>query len=164
MPLISKRMRWLQVLYPPAEAAPPNPGFLSDDLVAVVQADPGTTRLQEFQESITLGGLGSTAVTAVGPSIDKYWFVFGASIVHDDPTNRPMFLGIRGLVRDAWIVNNLGTINQQTNVPLSAPRAFILPPRCAVRGESIGMGGAQRLTLEFLFLECDIGEPPPPSP
>lgn len=163
MALISKRMRWLQVLYPPAEAAPPNPGFLSDDLSLVVQADPGTTRLQEFQEAIFLAGLGSIAATAPGPAIDKYWFVFGASVLHDDPTPRELFIGIRGLTRDAWLAST-HAVPQTANIPFTVPHAFILPPRCAIRAETDAIAAGSRLQLEFLYLECDIGEPAPPTP
>lgn len=161
MALISKRLRWLQVLYPPAEAAPPNPGFLSDDIVLTHAVMNGTDRLPEFQEQFAQSGLGSVQIiSTVGPAIDKYHWVFGASVRHNDPVARELFLGVRGLVRDAWLATSRG-VAQSQNIPLPSPRGFIIPPRCALIGQSDAIAAGQRVIIEWLFIELDLGEPHP---
>lgn len=156
MPLIARRMRWLQLLFPPAEAAPPNPGSLSDDISLVHEVLPGTERLAEYQEVNVSGAAGVNLVVAPTVPDDKYWWVFAASMFHNDTvTTREAEIQLLGAA--SVTVAQAGRA-LPANIQLPAPRPFIVPSRVAVRATVAAIGGAFVVTLRMFYMELDPGE------
>jgi len=161
MSIISRRMRWLELLFPPGQAAPPNPSEVSDDIVLVHQVLTGTERLTQFQEFNVTGGAGSN--TATGPAVpaDKWWYVFAAGVFHNDPLPVEMALHMRSDITALEVCVIAAERAVPTFARLGAPRPIILPPRCNLFGRTIGIAGAQQVTVRGIFIEMDLGEPAP---
>ena len=162
MGLISRRFRFLQNLFPPGGALPPQPGFFEESISPVHQVLNGTDRLGEYFTFISTGSAGTATVTSGGAPNNKYWFVFSGGLSHNDPTARDANLKVNvGGVGD-FVLGHV--IALPTNLEFGLSRSIILPPRAALRANVPAIGGAQTVSLRFLYLELDLGEPAPPSP
>lgn len=151
------------LLFPPAEALPPQPGSVSDDISFVHQVLQGTERLEDVRNENVSAPAG--ILTVDGPTVPdtKYWYVFACSAQHDDGTARRLFISMihDGAIRVAIMdAANSGAVQPQ-NVPLAVPRAFLLPPRSNLRADVTVIGGANILNLRYIYLELDLGEPHP---
>jgi len=163
MGLISRRFKFLENLFPPGGAFPPQPGFFEESVSPVHQILNGTDRLDQWFTFSGGGAAGNPAVNSGASPGDKYWFCFSCDTFHNDP-----------IARDLWIelvptgANGTAIAHSERAVPtsvhLSVGRAFIIPPRTALRGQAIAIAGGQVMTLRFQYLELDLGEPAPPSP
>lgn len=163
MGLISRRFRFLQNLFPPGGALPPQPGFFEESISPVHQVLNGTDRLAEWFAFNAFAAAGVLNLSSGAAPEDKYWYVFACQGSHDDPVARNVWVN---LVDDAGNVHTLaaGPRAQPTDVPVAVPRSFIIPPRCHMRLLVDALAGANFIHLSFLYLELDLGEPAPPSP
>jgi len=163
MPRTFRRFNWLTSLFPPAEAEPPQPGSVSGEIAFTHQVLNGTERLAEYIIFQANGALGATGVTGPAVPVGKYWFVIACSGEHNDPIARELSLFIRN---PAGV--NLGLADGGRAVPTSRPvpvqRSFIMTPRVSIRIEVDAIAAGQVITIRFLYMELDLGEPAPPSP
>jgi len=165
MPKTFRRFNFLQNIFPPGGAEPPQPGTVSDEIAFVHQVLTGTERLEEIQAISQDGAAGGVSLLAPKVPDTKYHFVLASSLTHDDSTARTLQIGIQhDGGNTAAIAGTTGGQTVSSAKPVFAFRSFILPPRAQVRGQASGMGGANFMTLKLLFLELDLGEPAPPSP
>ena len=158
MALVSRRLRWLEVLFPPAEANPPNPNQVSNDIVFTHSVLTGTERMTEVQDLFYTAGAGAVAINSAQVPDNKYWYVMGASMTHNDATPREGYMAyqINGIVTS---ISHHAVINQNVFVPVG--RSFILPARHYLRYQLMALAGGSVLQGHITFLEMDIGEPVP---
>jgi hypothetical protein len=159
---IAKNFPELQKLFPPAGGRVPTVSEIAEELTPVHQVLNGTSRLDQFFEFSGSGAVGVLLHTSGGAPEDKYWFCFACSGIHNDAVARCLTIELIG---DAFgHTLSAAARAQPQNVPLAVPRSFIIPPRCAVRLSTPALGAGNVITLRFLYLELDLGEPAPPSP
>lgn len=159
MSTISRRFRWLELLFPPGQATPPNPSFLTDEIYLVHPILSGTERLNEHLTITATGSSGGTTVTAGTPPADKYWYVFACSCFHTDPVAHQLRIDLLTSIGAALHASDRDV---PQNANLAVPRPFIVPPRVSIRAVAAAMAGGTSLTLRLIHLELDFGEPPPP--
>jgi len=160
----SRRFIWLKNLFPPATAINIQPGEFGEDVSPVHQVLNGTDRLGQFFEFTGNGAAAATVMDSGAAPANKYWFVFACSLDHNDPVARELRVSLRTTGAGTHGLASSGATANPTNQPITVPRAFIIPPRVAIRGESDAMAAGQFLRMRFLYLELDLGEPAPPSP
>lgn len=162
MAKFSRRMGWLKNLFPPATAFNIQPGEFGEDIIPTHLVLNGTDRLGQFFTFSANGAAGITTVNSGAAPQDKYWFVFACHLSHNDP-----------VARDCSLMFNQPAVNDfqlaaatalPTSHPLPLGRSIIIPPRIALKAECPALAAAQILSLRFLYLELDLGEPAPPSP
>jgi len=165
MGLISRRFRFLQKLFPPGGAAPPQPGFFEESISPVHQVLNGTDRLGEYFNFNATGVNGATEVISGAAPDDKYWFVFGADMFHDDPTDREATIFMdASLGGGSTVAVAQSGRALASNIRLALGRALILAPRTRFRFEVPAIGATEQVTGKFQYLELDLGEPAPPFP
>lgn len=160
MGLIARRFKFLQNIFPPGGALPPQPGFFEESISPVHQVLNGTDRLGEYFNFSLQGAAGVTSVVSGGASNDKYWFVWACHAEHDDPIARDIEIQILNIGVNFFGIANGTAI--PTGIGLAVPRAFVLAPRNGVQATVPLLAAAQKITLNFQYLELDLGEPPPP--
>ena len=163
MGLISRRFRFLQNLFPPGGALPPQPGFFEESISPVHQVLNGTDRLGQFFTFTGIGAPGAPTETSGQAPGDKYWFVFACEGFHNDPIAREVTISLLPSGGNTHAIAQSGRA-QPTNVALGVGRAFIIPPRTSVRAAVDAIAAGQVVNLRLLYLELDLGEPAPPTP
>lgn len=161
MGIISRRFRWLQQLFPPAEARPINPSVVSDDIALTHEVLPGTELLSEIIFNFVNGAAGVLVVNTTVVPEGKFWYVPYAHIEHDDPTFRRGEIDVQKSGVFVSITTILETERIRTNSPYAVLRPFIMPATTSIRGELDGLLGTARLQLVWAYLELDIGAPIP---
>ena len=158
MGLISRRFRWLQLLFPPAEAKPINPSFVSDDVVLVHQLLSGTEEVNRLDFQFANGAAGVTLVNSPQVPEGKFWYVPYASFSHDDTTARTGIFSVQssGIFPGFAIDSSMAQ-----NIPLVAPRPLLLRSGTSLRAQLITLLGTKRIQLSWAFLELDVGAPMP---
>jgi len=164
MPGTFRRFNWLQNIFPPGGAEPPQPGTVSDEIAFVHQVLTGTERLEQIQTVSVDGAAAAISVLSVAVPDTKYHYLLACALFHDDPLSRFLDLGIQHDGGNTISIASSGGGTFPNFRPVQAARSFILPPRAQVRGQANIMAAGQVLTLKLLFLELDLGEPTPPSP
>ena len=162
MGLISRRFKFLENLFPPGGALPPQPAFFEESISPVHQVLNGTDRLGEYFNFSLVGGAGVTIISSGGAPDDKYWYVWACSAEHNDPIARDLDIRVLNVA-----VTSIGIAHgtaQPTSIMLTVPRAFILAPRNGIRVTCPLLAAAQVLRMDFQYLELDLGEPAPPIP
>ncbi len=113
--------------------------------------------LRAAQISNLVGAAGATQVLSAIVPVDRYWYVFGAGISHNDP-----------IARDTWIELQLGdSVSLQTILALPTNTRFgirgsvIVPPRWRLAGRVVAIAAANVVTLTFGFLELNLQDSAP---
>jgi len=158
MSIISRRLRWLQILFPPAEANPVNPSTVSEDIVLVHQVLSGSEKMDEADAQFVNGAAGVLVVNSTVVPAGKFWYVFATSMNHNDATARISMISIQ---RGGTIIGLALQTGLQLNNKLPVVRAFILPAGWSIRWETTALGGAQIIQGSWAFLELDIGDTTP---
>ena len=164
MGLISRRFKFLENLFPPGGALPPQPGFFEESVSPVHQILNGTDRLGEWIQFSASSAAGVSVIIAGAPDDNKYFFLFACGCSHNDPVAREMNIFMRnqsGIGAQAIATTSRAV---PTNARISVPRAFIVPPRIQVSAEVDAIAAGQQIKLDFIYMELDLGEPAPPCP
>lgn len=160
MGVIARRFRWLEILFPPAQADPPNPSVVSADISLVHQVLSGTERFDEAAIATFTSPAGVAFIDSVPVPAGKYHYVFACSAFHNDPVAREVGIFIN-LVNDFAIASSGRAV--PINRPITVPRAFTMPPRSKLRANVDAIAAGQSVSLRVLSLELAIGEPVPPT-
>jgi len=162
MGIISRRFKWLEVLFPPAEAQPINPSTVSNDIALTHELLPGTERLDEVNYEFVNGAAGVLVINSSSPPAGKFYYCIACSLEHDDgATARVLMILIQRPTGSNWAgLMHEGLASAERPFPVGRP--FILPPRHTVRWETTAILGTKRIQGHLLFLELNIGEPIPP--
>ncbi len=162
MGVIARRFRWLEKLFPPAQADPPNPSFLSGDIVLVHLILQGSEDLARIQQTRIQGAVGVKKIVAPDTvPADRYWWVFAASMLHTDPTARGMMIyhGYPGPIN----VGVLGVGAAVDQVQFAVPRAFLIGPGGALTFETPLLDAGAFIRGEWTHIEMEFGHPGPPG-
>ena len=158
MGLISRRFRFLQNLFPPGGALPPQPGFIEESISPVHQVLSGTERLDEEIANFVNGAAGVLVVNSTVVPVEKFWYVFSTSMSHDDPTARSGTISIQKSGVSPAIVDLPDLL---TNKRYPAPGPFVLPPGMSIRWELTALAGTKSIQGQWVYLELDIGDSTP---
>lgn len=159
MAIISRRFRWLEILFPPAEANPPNPNVVSGDIVFTHDVLSGTESLDEANSQFVNGAAGVLVVNSSSPAAGRFFYVIACALNHDDTgNNRQAFISIQDGGTFAGILTSfsLGPERQ-----FAVGRAFILPAGMTVRWQIEAISGTKRLQGSMIFLDLPLGAPTP---
>lgn len=161
MAKFAKLFPWLREMFPPSQGVGFQPTEVSEDVSLVQQVLTGTEGLGTALAQTIIGGAG--VVSAVTPAVGSgfFWYVLAAGAFHDDPVARDMWISIGGT--SVWVLGEGGRA-MPTNVPVFAPRAFIVPSHQHVRAEVAAIAGGQKVRLRILYLQIPLGQPAVPSP
>jgi len=161
MPRISRRMAWLNKLFPPAQPDPLNPGFISDDIVLVHPVLGGSERFGEIQLTQNTGAAGVTFLNSADVPEGKWWWVLDCSVHHNDPVARDSQIQVQTGSTPLSAVASFVALPTALN--LAVPRSFVVGEGSHVRFECLALAAAQQMTSHFHHLELDIGEPISPG-
>lgn len=159
MARIAKIVPWLKKLFPPAGGISPSATEIGDFITLTHELLNGTDRLNEWIVFSASSAAGVANHASGQAPIDKYWYVFAASCTHNDPVDRQLNLQINVTGLQVGIASTHVLV--PAGVQLSAPRRFILPPRSGIRVIADTVAAGQVVKLKMLYMELDLGEPPP---